>query len=260
MEQVMEILKKMATIAAVALLVTGCASVETDDWKNCAIAGAAMGGVVGVFEDGDKDARDTAVGALGGAIIGGTICALMADEKVVKPTPEADSDGDGVVDSLDQCPNTASGVAVNAKGCPLDSDGDGVPDYKDECPNSAPGAKVNELGCVKPLVLKGVNFHFDSAVLTEEAKAILIPVAANHKLHHADVNLLIGGHTDSQGPAAYNLGLSQRRAEAVRAFMVAQGCDASKLTAIGYGEVKSIADNATKAGRAENRRVELSVK
>jgi len=74
------------------------------------------------------------------------------------------------------------------------------------------------------------------------------------------VNLLIGGNTDSQGPAEYNLGLSQRRASAVRTFMIAQGCEASKLTAVGYGEEKAIADNATKAGRAQNRRVELSVK
>jgi|TARA_R110002096_G_scaffold194791_4_gene377159 OOP family OmpA-OmpF porin len=256
----MKLIKNMAAIAAAAFLVTGCASVETEDWKSCAITGAAIGGVVGVFEDGDKDARDGALGALGGAIIGGTICALMADEKVTAPVPEKDSDGDGVVDSLDQCPNTPAGAKVDSKGCPLDSDGDGVPDYKDECPNSAPGAKVNELGCAKPLVLKGVNFHFDSAVLTEEAKAILIPVADNHKKYHADVNLLIGGHTDSQGPAEYNLGLSQRRASAVRTFMIAQGCDASKLTAVGYGEEKAIADNATKAGRAQNRRVELSVK
>ena len=195
----MNIIKKMTAIVATTLLVTGCASVETEDWKNCAIVGAAIGGAVGVFEDGDKDAKDGALGALGGAIIGGTICALMADEKVVAPAPEADSDGDGVVDSLDQCPNTASGVAVNAKGCPLDSDGDGVADHKDQCPNSAAGAKVNELGCAHPLVLKGVNFHFNSAELTEEAKAILVPIAMDHHTNHNDVNLVIGGHTDSQG-------------------------------------------------------------
>jgi OOP family OmpA-OmpF porin len=58
-----------------------------------------------------------------------------------------DSDGDGVPDGIDQCPNTPKGVAVDAKGCPLDSDGDGVPDYIDRCPNTPPGTKVDAFGC-----------------------------------------------------------------------------------------------------------------
>ncbi|HNP35285.1 MAG TPA: OmpA family protein [Woeseiaceae bacterium] len=60
---------------------------------------------------------------------------------------ELDSDGDGVVDSLDQCPNTPSGVSVDSRGCPLDSDRDGVPDDLDECPNTPAGAKVDAKGC-----------------------------------------------------------------------------------------------------------------
>ena len=106
----MKLIKNMAAIAAAAFLVTGCASVETADWKSCAITGAAIGGVVGVFEDGDKDARDGAIGALGGAILGGTICALMAYEQVTAQVQETDSDGVGGVDSGDKCPNQTDGA------------------------------------------------------------------------------------------------------------------------------------------------------
>jgi len=261
----MNVLKRISAVLVAAVLVTGCASIKTDDWKNCAMAGAAIGGAAGGFGD-DHDHEDFLLSAVGGAVIGGTVCALLAEDKVVAPeapeAPEApvDSDGDGVVDGLDECPATPAGVAVDSKGCALDSDNDGVADYKDECPDSLPGAVVNELGCAIPLVLKGVNFHFDSAVLTEEAKQVLVQVADNYKAYHSDVALLIGGHTDSKGPAEYNLNLSQRRAEAVREFLIAEGCDGSKLTAKGYGEEKPFADNATKVGRALNRRVELTVK
>jgi len=257
----MKIFRLIAIISLVAIFATGCASVSSEKWQNCAIAGAALGGAAGGFGY-DHDSEDAILSAVGGAIIGGTICALMADDEPA-PVPEApalDSDGDGVIDSLDQCPNTPAGAAVDSQGCALDSDGDGVADYKDQCPNSAPGATVNELGCAAAFVLHGVNFHTNSADLTEEAKAILQPIAIAHHTHHGDVDLVISGHTDSTGAAAYNKQLSQSRAESVRAYMISQGCAAGKLTAIGYGEENPIADNATKAGRAENRRVELIVK
>ena len=258
----MKIFKTLAAIGFVAIFATGCASVSTEKWQNCALAGAALGGAAGGFGD-DHDSEDAILSAVGGAIIGGTICALMADDEPAPAPaeePALDSDGDGVIDSLDQCPNTPAGASVDANGCALDSDGDGVADYKDQCPNSAPGAKVNELGCAAAFVLHGVNFHTNSADLTEEAKAILQPIAIAHHTHHGDVDLVIGGHTDSTGAASYNKQLSQRRAEAVRAYMISQGCSAGKLTAIGHGEANPIADNATREGRAENRRVELTVK
>jgi len=253
----MRIIKKVAVVLAASMLFAGCASVEKQSWQDCALAGAAIGGAAGGFGD-DHDSEDAVLSAIGGAVIGGTICALMADEP--KPVVAKDSDNDGVVDSLDECPTTPAGAAVDSKGCALDSDNDGVADYKDQCPNSKAGAVVNELGCAAALVLEGVNFHTNSAILTDSAKAILAPIAMAHHQHHADVNLLISGHTDSQGSSAYNKALSQQRAEAVVAYMVGHGCDAAKLTAVGFGEDKAIADNATKAGRAQNRRVELSVK
>ncbi|HIF17337.1 MAG TPA: OmpA family protein [Cycloclasticus sp.] len=215
----------MAIIAA-AILSTGCATVETESWQNCAIAG--------------------------GMLCGETV--------LDKAGAEPDTDGDGVVDSRDECPNTPEGVVVGKNGCTSDSDGDGVADYKDQCPDSAPGAKVNELGCAEALVLDGVNFHTASANLTDSAKKILLPIAVAHHKHHGDASLVISGHTDSVGGEAYNQDLSERRAASVRAFMITHGCDANKLSTKGYGESKAIADNTTSAGRAKNRRVELSVK
>ncbi len=254
----MKVIKNIVAILAASVLLAGCASVEKQSWQNCAMAGAAIGGAAGGFGD-DHDHEDALLSAVGGALIGGTICALMADEP--KPVVVVkDTDNDGVADSIDECPTTPAGAAVDNKGCGLDSDNDGVADYKDQCPNSKAGAVVNELGCVAAFVLEGVNFHTNSSELTDAAKVILVPIALAHSTHHADVSLLISGHTDSQGAKAYNQNLSERRAAAVVAFMIEQGSPATKLTSIGFGEDKAIADNATKEGRAKNRRVELSVK
>ncbi|MBV1875593.1 MAG: OmpA family protein [Cycloclasticus sp.] len=250
----MRIYKKLTAMFASVMLVTGCATVETESWQNCAIGGALLGGAAGAFVEG---ATEVAVGAVVGGTIGGLICGGEAE---AAPGAEPDTDNDGVVDSRDECPNTPAGAAVDSKGCTSDADGDGVADYKDQCPNSAPGAKVNELGCAEALVLDGVNFHTASAELTESAKTILLPIAVAHHKHHGDVSLLITGHTDSQGKDAYNQDLSERRAASVRAFMITHGCDATKLSTEGYGESKAIADNGTSEGRAKNRRVEISVK
>jgi outer membrane protein OmpA-like peptidoglycan-associated protein len=72
-------------------------------------------------------------------------------------------------------------------------------------------------------------------------------------------NFTIEGHTDSVGSKATNQKLSERRANAVRDYLIANGIDANRLTAAGYGEDKPIASNATRAGRAENRRVEVNL-
>lgn len=250
----MGIYKKITAILGVAILATGCATVETESWQNCAIGGALLGGAAGAFVEG---ATEVGVGAIVGGTIGGLLCGNAEEEKA---GAEPDTDNDGVVDSRDECVETPAGTVVDKKGCTSDSDGDGVADYKDQCPDSAPGAKVNALGCAKALVLDGVNFHTASAELTESAKAALLPIAVAHHKYHSDVNLLIAGHTDSVGATPYNQDLSERRAASVRSFMITHGRDGKKLSTIGYGESKPVADNGTKEGRAKNRRVEMSVK
>lgn len=167
-----------------------------------------------------------------------------------------DSDGDGVPDYLDKCPDTPRGAAVDANGCPLDSDGDGVYDYLDKCPGTPRGVVVDEKGCPVSFTMQ-IEFDFD--------KADIRPMYHNQLKEAADFinkypanQILVAGHTDSKGTDAYNKKLSQRRADNVRKYLVNKfGISANKLVARGYGESQPIASNETDAGRQQNRRVEV---
>jgi outer membrane protein OmpA-like peptidoglycan-associated protein len=108
------------------------------------------------------------------------------------------------------------------------------------------------------IVLKGVNFAFNSAELTPKSKEILDQWVAKIK-EDTTIRVEVAGHTDSVGSDAYNKQLSERRAKAVMDYFVAQGIAADRLKAVGYGKSKPIASNATEEGRAENRRVELQI-
>ena len=130
-------LRILVALLVLPLFVAGCASSGgLSRQAKCALIGAAVGGVGGAVAASEAGAGGT-IGALGGAILGGIYC---------DSTGDGDSDGDGVPDSMDKCPNTPAGAAVDRNGCPLDTDGDGVPDYKDECATPA-GVKVDERGC-----------------------------------------------------------------------------------------------------------------
>jgi len=165
-----------------------------------------------------------------------------------------DSDGDGVVDSKDKCPDTPKGVAVNSKGCPKDTDGDGVYDYQDKCPGTPKGAKVNNIGC---RTLAGVNFDTDKSVI-KPGFAVKLNKVADVLKKNPGLKIEIQGHTDNVGNAAYNLKLSERRATAVNEYLVNQGIVAEKMTAKGFGLTAPAATNDTEEGRAQNRRVELT--
>jgi outer membrane protein OmpA-like peptidoglycan-associated protein len=108
----------------------------------------------------------------------------------------------------------------------------------------------------KPLILEGVEFDIDKATLRPESRTTLDQVAASLKTWPG-VMVEIQGHTSEPGTAIHNMELSQRRAEAVRAYFVSEGIDGARLVANGYGETRFIADNSTVEGRQENRRVEL---
>ncbi len=164
-----------------------------------------------------------------------------------------DSDHDGVQDYMDQCPDTPIGVHVNSKGCPFDSDGDGVFDYKDKCPGTPKGVPVNEVGC---WVLKGLNFDTAKWDIKPRYYPMLDKVVTILK-NNPDMELEIQGHTDNVGSAKYNMKLSQKRAEAVRQYLIQRGIVPSRLKAVGYGMTRPVASNATSEGRAKNRRVEL---
>ncbi|GAB3375831.1 OmpA family protein [Spongiibacter taiwanensis] len=176
------------------------------------------------------------------------------------PAAPADSDADGVPDSVDQCPATPAGVAVDARGCALDKDGDGVPNYRDKCPNTPAGRKVDQFGCKYVLkqtesIKLEINFALDSDAIPAAYRGELEKVASFMK-KYGGVKAVIEGHADSTGAAAYNKQLSQRRADAVRnALIQGYGIEPNRLSAVGYGEERPVASNSTAEGRKANRRV-----
>jgi len=134
-----------------------------------------------------------------------------------------------------------------------DSDHDGVPDSLDRCPDTPPGDRVDRDGCSLTIRLQ-VYFDNDSAQIKPESDPDLDRLVG-FLVQSPGATGVLEGHTDSNGKAAHNLGLSQRRAEAVKAYLVAHGIPAARLSTTGYGQTKPIADNATAEGRAQNRRV-----
>ncbi|MEM7611505.1 MAG: OmpA family protein [Pseudomonadota bacterium] len=171
-----------------------------------------------------------------------------------------DSDNDGVADGADQCPRSPAGVTVDARGCEIDSDNDSVVDSKDQCPNTAGGVRVDVNGCeIKDVIrLPGVTFETNSDRLLPGAEQVLDDAAATLRKND-DLVVEVAGYTDSDGAAAYNESLSERRARTVRNYLVNGGANADNLTVRGYGEADPVADNTTAAGKAANRRVELRI-
>jgi outer membrane protein OmpA-like peptidoglycan-associated protein len=122
-------------------------------------------------------------------------------------------------------------------------------------PAPAP-AYVAPAALPQKLVLEGVNFDFDKSTIRQEDLANIDKDVATLE-SWGNVNIEVAGHTDSRGSDAYNIKLSQRRAEAVRDYLISKGIAADRLSAKGYGESQPVADNATDEGRFKNRRVEL---
>jgi outer membrane protein OmpA-like peptidoglycan-associated protein/opacity protein-like surface antigen len=202
-----------------------------------------------------------------------------------------DGDKDGVCDGLDKCPDTPESVAVDVRGCPLDSDADGVPDYFDKqpgtpkgaivnsygvaqdsdgdsvpdgidkCPDTAPKLAVDEFGCplAKPLTGK-LTLHIEYETGSFEpdsiAKQNLNDLALTLEAY-PDLRIDVNGFTDALGSASGNQKLSQKRADAVKAYLISKGTSESRITAQGYGEESPVADNSTPDGRQKNRRIEI---
>jgi outer membrane protein OmpA-like peptidoglycan-associated protein len=171
-----------------------------------------------------------------------------------------DADGDGVADADDKCPGTPAGVKVDANGCPLDSDGDGVSDDKDKCPDTPAGTKVDANGCPEKKApsdqTQYINFDFDKAE-PQPSSTPKLEQMAQIMNEYPDYSLSIAGHADSKGSDEYNVRLSYERAESARKYLLDKGIPADRIEARGYGEAKPIADNNTEEGRAQNRRVDF---
>lgn len=144
-----------------------------------------------------------------------------------------------------------------------DSDQDGVQDKRDKCPTTPTDAKVDVLGC--PLLLEDVAidlkvlFATDQAIILDKAYEDILKVA-DFMRKYPTVELVVEGHTDSRASTIHNQKLSERRARAVMRELIHYGVDGARLRAVGYGELRPIADNDTEEGRARNRRVTATAK
>jgi len=178
---------------------------------------------------------------------------------VVVVVAEKDSDGDGVYDKLDKCPNTPANSTVDVNGCPvsMDDDHDGVLNAQDICPNTPAGEAVNSDGCPATVNLQ-INFENNSAAILPSSNERLDRYADFLK-KHTNYSAKIVGYTDSRGSESYNKKLSLKRATAVMQALVKRGVAPSQLTATGMGEANPVADNATAEGRAQNRRIEAEL-
>ncbi len=182
------------------------------------------------------------------------------------PTGCPDSDGDGVVDKDDKCPKVP-GVAPT--GCPPDSDGDGIPDNIDKCPKKpetkngyqdADGCPDKIPRAVKRFsgTIKGIYFASGKAKIRRRSLPLLRRAAKVLKKYKS-LRIKVRGHTDSRGKLDYNIRLSLRRAEAVKAYLVKRGVDETRIRVEGVGPKEPIASNKRRRGRAKNRRIEFKL-
>ena len=196
---------------------------------------------------------------------GDDACPDVAGIAKYKGCPIPDTDGDGINDEQDKCV-TVKGFA-RYQGCPIpDTDGDGVNDEEDKCPNRAGPASNQGCPVIAKEVIEKINvaaknvfFATGSAKLLPKSFKSLDEVATILKSDDL-LKIQIDGHTDAQGDDAKNMTLSENRAASVKAYLLSKGVTDASTSSTGYGETKPVADNKTAAGRAKNRRVEMTVR
>jgi outer membrane protein OmpA-like peptidoglycan-associated protein len=197
----------------------------------------------------------------------------------LRPVGSPDRDRDSILNRYDTCPDDPEDMdgILDRDGCPeVDVDRDGLADDVDRCPTKRETVNgyEDEDGCPdavpvaaaalpEPLrrfsgTIPGIVFAFDSAAILPASEPV-VEAAATALRAYPDVNLVIRGHTDSIADDAYNLALSEARAQAVAAWLAGHGVDAGRLTAEGFGETRPVDTNDTEEGRARNRRVEFVI-
>lgn len=227
---------------------------------------------------GEKDENNEVVAVLGLGIPFGVIPDPVPPKLEIK-----DSDGDGVMDELDKCPDTPPGVAVDGSGCPLpepkiikeaiplsfdnnecpvkidlpDRDRDGVEDSLDQCPNTPCDFTVDSKGCPVKANLR-IHFETDKARITAHSRP-LVEKFADFLVTNKGSLVHIVGHTDWRGSDNYNMVLSKKRAQSVRDALIELGVSASRLSTEGKGETEPMATNKTDEGMALNRRIEVKL-
>jgi outer membrane protein OmpA-like peptidoglycan-associated protein len=283
---------------SVALLFAGCASYQGPIKANrslCMFLGAAAAGTTAgvIANDNNSSHNDVnwavAGGVVGGALLGYLLCGeeVPAEPPTAKGSAEPNSgtaplevqfrgigtDPDGEIASFDWefgDGGKASGAeASHTYGTPgeyrarltvTDNDGlTGSATVPVRVTAAAPPPEpAPEPPVARRIVLRGVNFAFDSSELSPEALVIL-QAAVEALGDSPSTRVEVAGHTDSTGTETYNQGLSERRARSVAEYLSNNGIDRSQLTVVGYGETRPVADNSNEDGRAQNRRVELNV-
>jgi len=289
-------MKRLTTLVSVGMLAlgSGCATMhETFGAATpvvCAVIGGGLGAVGGGIAsnwhhgtDNRDDLREAAaIGGGVGAVSGALLCALTAPEEVkgapsVRATANPSSGapplavdlrcvgtsdagiksyswdfGDGAKSSEQNPQHTYSSAGSYNATC-------SVTDNNNMVGTASAGVSVAAAPAAKrTIVLRGINFDFDKANIKPEAEPVL-DAAIEVLKENSELHVRVGGHTDSVGTDAYNQALSERRAKAVLDYLVKHGIDASRLSAVGFGESQPVADNKTKDGRAQNRRVALDV-
>ena len=226
--------------------------------------------------DGIKDSDDACPNVAGLATMNGCpdadadgiadkddMCPNAKGTKANKGCP--DTDGDGVVDKNDKCPTAAGPVANGGCAWP-DTDGDSILDKDDKCPNVA--GIASEGGCPEIISNEakiGMN-AFAQAILFK-IESVSFEPGVNDNLDgmiaimkkYPQSEFAVKGYTDNSGSVSGNLKLSSSRANAVKDYLIANGIPAARLTATGFGQDSPIASNKTRAGRVQNRRVEVKV-
>jgi outer membrane protein OmpA-like peptidoglycan-associated protein len=286
-------MKRLMTLVSVGVLVfgSGCATLY-DTFGNatpvvCAVIGGGLGAAGGAiasnWRHGTDDRSDlnqaAAIGGGVGAVGGALLCALNAPEEAKNPptvrataNPSSGSPplavdfrcvgasdagiksyswdfGDGS-HSTDQNPShTYSSAGSYNATC-------SVTDNNNLTGTASAPVSVAAAAVKRSIVLRGINFDFDKAVIKPEAEGVL-DAAVEVLKENPDVHVTVKGYTDSIGTDEYNMKLSDRRANAVKNYLASHGIDASRLSAEGFGEKDPVADNKTKDGRAQNRRVTL---
>jgi len=220
--------ERLTAVVAVLVLasMTGCANIRDREWDGCALAGgvigAAVGGITGgVAMNNTKDNASNAErgGAIGGGILAGGALGALLGHVICDPEKTAP-------------PPPPPPAPAPAKAAP-----------------PAPGTKLGTVG--------SAYFDFNKASIKSHAgKDVLGDVVKTMK-DNPSLHVLIEGHTDSIGSDSYNQRLSERRAQAVKGYLVDQGIDGSRIKTEGFGKSKPVASNKTEAGRAQNRRAEI---
>ncbi len=243
--------KVVASGVVAVFLLSGCAGMSARQrsiWEG-ATMGAIIGAGGGVVEAHDDERSDRDKGALlgmvAGGIIGGIVGAVRAPEepppaeKVIPPAEPA-----AAPVKVEPLPPPAAEPASEPVAAPAP-----------EAAPIPPSVKVIK----ERIVLRGINFDFDKSAIKPEFVPVLDEAARLLK-ERADVReVIIEGHTCWIGTEKYNQGLSERRAKAVRDYLVSQGVNPAELTTVGYGETRPVADNKTRDGRRMNRRVEFKI-